>query len=299
MNDSTSNQLNESGLDYSSESNQVVESRCVVDEQFVLKVGMTFKTLEEARKFYKDYSKLNEREESNFFVELNLDANHSIKNVFWADARSRAVYEYFRDVVSFDTTYNTNRGGKALKGILTDQCPSMQRDIKTYAFNKNWNDFVTKYGVGGNKWLSGFMAYEVVEQVFNLTFNKFVVIYDTVSREVKCQFLLFESRWILCCHSLSALSFERVDKVAPKYILECWSKNVKRRHTHIKSSQDELLLESRSKRFDDLVFRSHNICEFASKSEELTRILHWDFDNVMDEMQKYQAKNKSKCSLSH
>ncbi|RYR53108.1 hypothetical protein Ahy_A06g028030 [Arachis hypogaea] len=30
----------------------------VVDEQFVPKVGMTFKTLEEARKFYKDYSKL-------------------------------------------------------------------------------------------------------------------------------------------------------------------------------------------------------------------------------------------------
>ncbi|RYR61575.1 hypothetical protein Ahy_A04g018755 [Arachis hypogaea] len=55
MNDSTSNQLNVSDLDYSSESNQ---SRCVVDEQFVPKVRMTFKTLEEVRKFYKDYSKL-------------------------------------------------------------------------------------------------------------------------------------------------------------------------------------------------------------------------------------------------
>ncbi|RYR52307.1 hypothetical protein Ahy_A06g027240 [Arachis hypogaea] len=161
---------------------------------------------------------------------------------------------------------------------------------------------------------------------------------------IKCQCLLFESKDILCRHSLSVLSFEQVDKVAPKYILErwsknvkrrhthikssqdelpleprskrfddlvfqshniCefnkvapkyilerWSKNVKRRHTHIKSSQDELPLEPRSKRFDDLVFQSHNICEFASESEELIGILHRAFDNVMAEI-------KGKCSLSH
>ncbi|RYQ94912.1 hypothetical protein Ahy_B08g089880 [Arachis hypogaea] len=98
---------------------------------------------------------------------------------------------------------------------------------------------------------------------------------------------------------MTILSFERVDKVASKYILERWSKNVKRRHTHIKSSQDEPLLEPRSKRFDDLVFRSHNICKFASESEELTGILHQAFDNVMAKMQEYQAKSKGKSLLSH
>ncbi|RYR39343.1 hypothetical protein Ahy_A09g044846 [Arachis hypogaea] len=76
--------------------------------------------------------------------------------------------------------------------------------------------------------------------------------------------------------------------MAPKYILERWSKNIKRRHTNIKSTQDEPLLESRSKRSDDLVFRSHNIYEFMSKSEELTGILHHAFDIVMVEMQEYQ-----------
>ncbi|RYR14837.1 hypothetical protein Ahy_B04g071541 [Arachis hypogaea] len=78
----------------------------------------------------------------------------------------------------------------------------------------------------------GFTTYEVMKQVSNSTFNKFFVTYDAVSREVKCQCLLFESRGILCRHSLSVLSFERVDNVAPKYILERWSKNIKRRHTH-------------------------------------------------------------------
>ncbi|XP_015939967.1 protein FAR1-RELATED SEQUENCE 6-like [Arachis duranensis] len=145
----------------------------------------------------------------------------------------------------------------------------------------------------------GFTTYEVVEHVSNSTFNKFLVTYDAVSREVKCQCLLFESRGILCRHSLSILSFERVDNMAPKYILERWSKNIKRTDTHIKSSQNEPLLEPRSKRSDDLVFQTHNICKFTSESEELTRILHWAFDNVMVEMQEYQERIKGKYLLSH
>ncbi|RYR54150.1 hypothetical protein Ahy_A06g029402 [Arachis hypogaea] len=132
----------------------------------------------------------------------------------------------------------------------------------------------------------GFTTYEDIKQVSNSTFNKFFVTYDAVSREVKCQCLLFDSRGILCRHYWSVLSFKRVDN----------SKNIKRRHTHIKSSQDEPLLELRSKSFDDLVFRSHNICEFALESEELTRILHRAFDNVMAEMQEYQARSKKKIS---
>ncbi|RYR15967.1 hypothetical protein Ahy_B04g072935 [Arachis hypogaea] len=58
MNDSTSNQLNENDLVYSSETNHADETSCVVDEKFVPKVGIIFKILEEAAKFYKHYSKL-------------------------------------------------------------------------------------------------------------------------------------------------------------------------------------------------------------------------------------------------
>ncbi|RYR35658.1 hypothetical protein Ahy_A10g050790 [Arachis hypogaea] len=35
-----------------------MQTSCVVDEKFIPKVGMIFKTLEEAEKFYKDYFKL-------------------------------------------------------------------------------------------------------------------------------------------------------------------------------------------------------------------------------------------------
>ncbi|CAM8894507.1 unnamed protein product [Rhodiola kirilowii] len=46
---------------------------------------------------------------SNFFYMYDTDENDSLKNVFWADGRSRATYKDFGDVVSFDTTYVSNR----------------------------------------------------------------------------------------------------------------------------------------------------------------------------------------------
>ncbi|RYR04376.1 hypothetical protein Ahy_B06g084094 [Arachis hypogaea] len=135
----------------------------------------------------------------------------------------------------------------------------------------------------------GYSVYKVGEQVCSSIFDKFVVTYDSVAAEVKCQCLLFESRGILCRHALSVLSFEGVTQVSLSYILERWSKKVKRRHTHVKSSHDEPLLEPRSKRFDKLVFQS----------EELTVILHHAYDKIMVEMEELKAKRKETCSLSH
>lgn len=47
--------------------------------------------------------------DSNFFCVIDLDEDNRLRNVFWADARSRAAYEEFGDVITFDTTYLTNR----------------------------------------------------------------------------------------------------------------------------------------------------------------------------------------------
>lgn len=41
----------------------------------------------------------------NFFYLVDLDQHGRLRNLFWADARSRAAYQYFGDVVTFDTTY--------------------------------------------------------------------------------------------------------------------------------------------------------------------------------------------------
>ncbi|XP_057440812.1 protein FAR1-RELATED SEQUENCE 5-like [Lotus japonicus] len=57
------------------------------------------------REYFSRMQQLN----SNFFYEIDLDDDFHVRNVFWADARSRASYEYFGDVISFDTTYLTNK----------------------------------------------------------------------------------------------------------------------------------------------------------------------------------------------
>lgn len=46
---------------------------------------------------------------TDFFYNIDLGDDFHVRNVFWADARSRAAYEYFGDVVTFDTTYLTNK----------------------------------------------------------------------------------------------------------------------------------------------------------------------------------------------
>ncbi|RYR00289.1 hypothetical protein Ahy_B07g088407 [Arachis hypogaea] len=58
MDDSTLDcQLNQGEVDYEFQFNEVSEPLCVVDDQFVPKVGMTFTTIEDAGKFYRDYAK--------------------------------------------------------------------------------------------------------------------------------------------------------------------------------------------------------------------------------------------------
>ncbi|XP_073223376.1 protein FAR1-RELATED SEQUENCE 8-like [Cicer arietinum] len=44
-----------------------------------------------------------------FFYDIDLDDDFHARNMFWTDARSRTAYEYFGDVVTFDTTYLTNK----------------------------------------------------------------------------------------------------------------------------------------------------------------------------------------------
>ncbi|KAH9678510.1 protein FAR1-RELATED SEQUENCE [Citrus sinensis] len=48
-------------------------------------------------------------ENDGFFFSLDLDEEGRLNNVFWADPRCRAIYKDFGDVVTFDTTYLTNK----------------------------------------------------------------------------------------------------------------------------------------------------------------------------------------------
>jgi hypothetical protein len=56
-----------------------------------------------------DYFSRMQKQNGGFYFAMNMDDDSRLRNVFWADARSRAAYDFFEDVITFDTTYLTNR----------------------------------------------------------------------------------------------------------------------------------------------------------------------------------------------
>ncbi|XP_058105485.1 protein FAR1-RELATED SEQUENCE 9-like [Magnolia sinica] len=56
-----------------------------------------------------EYFKQRQDEDPDFFYATEVDDKKCLTKVFWVDGRSRMAYEYFGDVVTFDTRYRTNR----------------------------------------------------------------------------------------------------------------------------------------------------------------------------------------------
>lgn len=56
-----------------------------------------------------EYLKRKQSENPAFFYAIDVDEKQSLTKVFWVDGRSRMAYDYFGDVITFDTTYRTKR----------------------------------------------------------------------------------------------------------------------------------------------------------------------------------------------
>ena len=55
----------------------------------------------------RDYFVIMQEKDGRFYYVMDVDDSCRLRNVFWVNARSRATCEYFRDVITFDTTYLT------------------------------------------------------------------------------------------------------------------------------------------------------------------------------------------------
>ncbi|KAF6140728.1 hypothetical protein GIB67_035155 [Kingdonia uniflora] len=55
-----------------------------------------------------EYFKSMKKKNSYFFYAIQINENNQICSCFWADTKSRSDYYFFKDVLSFDTTYQTN-----------------------------------------------------------------------------------------------------------------------------------------------------------------------------------------------
>ena len=57
-----------------------------------------------------DYFRELEQEDPEFFYKIKLDVDHRVECLFWVDSAARHAYiESYSDLVSFDTTYMTNK----------------------------------------------------------------------------------------------------------------------------------------------------------------------------------------------
>ncbi|KAJ3688749.1 hypothetical protein LUZ61_017913 [Rhynchospora tenuis] len=64
------------------------------------------------------YFQKKKEEDSEFFYAVEIDENGRLKNFFWVDGRARRAFQEFGDVVTFDTTYQTNRYSMPLAPFL-------------------------------------------------------------------------------------------------------------------------------------------------------------------------------------
>ena len=47
-------------------------------------------------------------ENENFYSDVQVDSENTIRNIFWSNASCRAAYAGFGDCITFDTTYQSN-----------------------------------------------------------------------------------------------------------------------------------------------------------------------------------------------
>ncbi|XP_015932796.1 protein FAR1-RELATED SEQUENCE 6-like [Arachis duranensis] len=384
----------------------------------------------------------------NYFYAVNLNEDNKFTSAVWVDARCRASYEYYGDVVSFDTTYSTdwhglpfaafigvNHHGKSTllgcallgseeissfewvftqwlecmgttpKDIITDQCKSMFGTIKKNSksvedFEDHWAEFIDEFNLHHNRWLadlfedrhmwvpiffkgqfwasmrstqrskgmqSFFGGYlncknslvqfvhefdnvletkeqkeleddtadsrglipcstrSTIERQFQKEYTNemfrdvqtefgkkadctihvvdeqgdparvkveeeilvyettryvtFDVYFDRSTHEVRYDCNLFESAGILCCHCLVVLSSYKVNEVPSSYVLPRWSKNIKRKHTYIKSSHDVRCSNESHNIFRGLCAHFYNVAQEFVDCDDEADMLH----NVLED----------------
>ncbi|QHN92651.1 Transposon protein [Arachis hypogaea] len=140
--------------------------------------------------------------------------------------------------------------------------------------------------------------YEVTQQKIvkgMSVYSEYEVVFCPISHQVRCNCFRFESYGILYCHVLSVLSYCRVDKA---YILSRWSKNVYRKHTHIRSSHDSRRSYESMNIFRRLCVDFYNGAHDFVHDKEEADILRSAFASAKVELSEHRAKHSESVRTS-
>ncbi|KAK9280434.1 hypothetical protein L1049_014124 [Liquidambar formosana] len=147
------------------------------------------------------FSRMQERN-AQFYYMMDFGENCHIKNVFWADARSRATYEAFGDVITFDTIYLTNKYRMPFAPFVGNVVYDSYTEVE---FEEGWKLMIDRYDLHDNEWLDGLYGerhrwvpkegsictYKVDEQIKiseGLKYVNFSIYFNEVESDVKCTY---------------------------------------------------------------------------------------------------------------
>ncbi|KAK6927547.1 Zinc finger, SWIM-type [Dillenia turbinata] len=162
----------------------------------------------------------------NFFYLMDLDDEGRLRNVFWADPRSRDAYRYFCDTIAIDTTSLANKFElPLLSKIYTKEIfKRFQSEVEGM-----YSCFNTRQ-VNANGQIITYIVKERVEAVGSEKEVKyFEVLYETSQVDIRCICSLFNFKGYLCRHALNVLNYNGVEEIPARYILPRWSKDFKRK----------------------------------------------------------------------
>ncbi|RYR35329.1 hypothetical protein Ahy_A10g050493 [Arachis hypogaea] len=153
----------------------------------------------------------------NFFYAVKVDDECKFKSAVWVDARCRASYEYYGDVVSVDSTYSTNSWMFIIVNIWMFNISvildvhfsekQFQQEYTTSIFRDVQIEFVRKANcrVSAVDEQDPLVCVKVEEEkLLNDTILcvQYDVHFDHFTQELHCECNLFESSGVLCCHCL-------------------------------------------------------------------------------------------------
>ncbi|KAL4381271.1 hypothetical protein AHAS_Ahas04G0116800 [Arachis hypogaea] len=167
----------------------------------------------------------------------------------------------------------------------------MFRDVQTEFVKKVDCIIRAVYEQGDSAWVKVEEKILVYKTIWYLTYD---IHFDNSTHVVRRDCNLFESASILCCHCLVVLSSYKVNEVSSYYILLHWKKNIKRKHTYIKSSHDVRRSDESHNIFKGLCVHFYNIAQKFVDCDNEANILHAALDDVRTKLVDYHARMRNK-----
>ncbi|RYQ97900.1 hypothetical protein Ahy_B08g093976 [Arachis hypogaea] len=264
-----------------SSSNSAIETECTTEviiyptiyDEEIPKVGMLFGTIEEARQFYYNYANKVGFEphirNTNFDKNGKTPINQSIQC-------NRDGYRTKKNPIPSNVELaHTHRCDPILSWMF-----KKNRELTMHV-----KDVIERNDQAGIRPSKTFQALADEAESFESSWYDFIE-----------EYTLHDNNWLNGMNTHPKLDW--VDKVNSSYILSRWSKNVYRKHTHIRSSHDSRRSDESMNIFRGLCVDFYNVAQDFVHDKEEADILRSAFASAKVALTEHRAKHSESVCTS-